>query len=140
MLVTQSLLLVKTTRHSVRVNRSLSIIGVLFQPKKKNIGFPAMTDDPYLVKLRKYKRGEGELTKTTRIPLMSEDRRLKEMENTPTLVIKSLGELVGATFLYEGEKVVWFARLNVVHTGSKSVMLKIALKKLTAVKGYCQAK
>ena len=92
---TNSVLIAKLIHHSVCLSRSISIISVVFQPKKKNIGFPAMTDDPYLVKLRKYKRGEGELTKTTRIPLMSEDRRLKEMENTPTLVIKSLGKCVG---------------------------------------------
>ena len=92
--VTQSTLIRGNIHYGVCVSRSLSIISVLFQPKKKNIGFGAMTDDPYLVKLRKYKRGEGELTKTTRIPLISEDRRLKEMENTPTLVINSLGELI----------------------------------------------
>ena len=91
--VTQSTLIGGSIHYGVRVSRSLSIISVLFQPKKKNTGFAAMTDDPYLVKLRKYKRGEGELTGTTRIPLMSEDRRLKEMENTPTLVVNSLGEL-----------------------------------------------
>ena len=93
--VTQSTLLGGNIYYGVRVSRSLSITSVLFQPKKKNAGFAAMTaDDPYLVKLRKYKRGEGELTRTTRIPLMSEDRRLKEMENTPTLVVNSLGELI----------------------------------------------
>ena len=92
---TQSTLIGRTIHYGVCVSRSLSVVSVLFQPKKKkNIGFVAMTDDPYLVKLRKYKRGEGELTRTTRIPLMSEDRRLKEMENTPTLVINSLGELI----------------------------------------------
>ena len=78
----------------VCLTRHLSIVSAAFQPKNKNTGFAAMTDDPYLTKLRKYKKGEGELTRTTRIPLMSEDRRLKEMENTPTLVIKSLGEVV----------------------------------------------
>ena len=92
---TNSVFIAKHIQHNVCLSRSISIISVVFQPKKKNIGFPTMTDDPYLVKLRKYKRGEGELTKTTRIPLMSEDRRLKEMENTPTLVIKSLGKCVG---------------------------------------------
>lgn len=91
--VTRSTLKGRNIHYGVCVSRSLSIISVLFQPKK-NTGFAAMTDDPYLVKLRKYKRGEGELTRTTRIPLMSEDRRLKEMENTPTLVINSLGELI----------------------------------------------
>lgn len=92
--VTQSTSKGRNIHYGLCVSRSLSIISVLFQPKKKNTGFAAMTDDPYLVKLRKYKRGEGELTRTTRIPLMSEDRRLKEMENTPTLVINSLGELI----------------------------------------------
>ena len=96
--VTQLTLKANNIRYGVRVTRSISIISVVFQPKKKNVGFAAMTDDPYLVKLRKYKRGEGELTKTTRIPLMSEDRRLKEMENTPTLVINSLGELILCSF------------------------------------------
>ena len=96
---THSVLIAKLIHHSVCLSRSISIISVAFQPKKKNIGFPAMTDDPYLVKLWKYKRGEGELTKTTRIPLMSEDRRLKEMENTPTLVVKSLGKCVGVCII-----------------------------------------
>jgi len=82
------------TNFSFCISRYLSINGVVFQPKKKNIGFAAMVDDPYLVKLRKYKKGEGELTNATRIPLMSEDRRLKEMETVPTFVINSLGELV----------------------------------------------
>jgi len=89
----QSTFLAKNLHLGVFVNRSISINSALFQPKKKNVGFPAMTaDDPYLAKLRRYKRGEGDLTRTTRIPLMSEDRRLKEMDNTPTLVINSLGE------------------------------------------------
>lgn len=89
------MLMAKYIHSNMRLSRFISTVSVVFQPKKKNVGFPAMTDDPYLVKLRKYKRGEGELTRTTRIPLMSEDRRLKEMENTPTLVIRSLGELAG---------------------------------------------
>lgn len=92
--LTYSALTAKHMHYSFRVSRCLSTVSVVFQPKKKNVGFAAMTDDPYLVKLRKYKKGEGELTRTTRIPLMSEDRRLKEMENMPTLVINSLGELV----------------------------------------------
>lgn len=96
--VTRSTLISKNKHYSVRVseglNRLFSTIRVVFQPKKKNVGFPAMTNDPYLIKLKKYKKGEGELTKTTRIPLLSEDRRLKEMENTPTLVIKSLGRFL----------------------------------------------
>ena len=88
----QSTFVAKKLHLGVCVSRSFSINSKLFQAKKKNVGFPAMADDPYLAKLRKYKRGEGDLTRTTRIPLMSEDRRLKELENTPTLVINSLGE------------------------------------------------
>jgi len=82
------LLLRKTGYRSFLTNtRQLSVTSSLF----KKTGFRSIPNDPYLEKLRKHKKKEGEMTETSKIPVSSEDKRLVEMEAMPTIVLKSIG-------------------------------------------------
>ena len=84
------LLLLATRHRYLTCKRQLSGASLLFRSREKT-GFRSIPDDPYLEKLRKYKKKEGELTKTSKIPISSEDKRLEELEAMPTIVVKSLG-------------------------------------------------
>jgi len=87
---TRLLLLGNRHRYLLTCKRKLSASSLLFRSREKT-GFRSIPNDPYLEKLRKYKKKEGELTETSKIPISSEDKRLEEMEAMPTIVVKSLG-------------------------------------------------
>ena len=87
---TRLLLLGARHRYLLICKRQLSVASLLFRSKEKT-GFRSIPNDPYLEKLRKHKKKEGELTETSKIPISSEDKRLAEMEAMPTIVVKSLG-------------------------------------------------